>query len=86
MSHNDVNILQALLIGSMDPTFFLEGMETLKNIDYIYCEVNRDEVYENNAFVEELDEFLSQYNMERVETSWDGTIWGDALYVRRNLL
>ena len=65
---------------------FKGGMETLKNIDYIYCEVNRDEVYENNAFVEELDEFLSQYNMERVETSWDGTIWGDALYVRRNLL
>ena len=65
---------------------FKGGIETLKSIDYVYCEVNRDEVYENNVFVEELDEFLSRYNMERVETSWDGQIWGDALYVRKNLL
>jgi FkbM family methyltransferase len=57
--------------------------KTLENIDYVYCEVNRDEVYEGNAYVEELDEFLSQYNMERVETSWEGQIWGDALYIRK---
>jgi len=57
--------------------------ETLKHIDYVYCEVNRDEVYEGNAYVEELDEFLSAYNMERVETSWEGQIWGDALYIRK---
>jgi len=56
--------------------------QTLKNVDYVYCEVNRDEVYEGNAYVEELDEFLSLYNMERVETSWDGEIWGDALYIK----
>jgi len=56
--------------------------ETLNRIDYVYCEVNRDEVYENNAYVEELDEFLSSYNMVRVETDWQGGIWGDALYVR----
>ena len=62
------------------------GKKTLKQVDYVYCEVNRDEVYENNAFVEELDEFLAEYNMERVMTSWEGQIWGDALYVRKNLL
>jgi FkbM family methyltransferase len=60
--------------------------KTLEKVDYVYCEVNRDEVYENNAYVEELDEFLAQYNMERVMTSWEGQIWGDALYVRKNLL
>lgn len=59
------------------------GAETLKNIDYVYCEVNRDEVYENNAYIEELDDYLATYNMERVETDWSGGIWGDALYVRR---
>lgn len=58
--------------------------KTLENVDYVYCEVNRDEVYEGNAYVEELDEFLSQYNMERVETSWDGQIWGDALYIKKS--
>jgi FkbM family methyltransferase len=56
--------------------------ETLKHVDYVYCEVNRDEVYEGNAYVEEIDEFLSAYEMERVETSWEGQIWGDALYIR----
>jgi len=56
--------------------------EILKHVDYVYCEVNRDEVYEGNAYVEELDEFLSSYGMERVETSWDGEIWGDALYLK----
>jgi hypothetical protein len=56
--------------------------ETLKHVDYVYCEVNRDEVYENNAYVEEIDEFLSTYGMERVETSWEGQIWGDALYIK----
>ena len=62
------------------------GTKTLEKVDYVYCEVNRDEVYENNAYVEELDEFLKEYNMERVMTSWEGQIWGDALYVRKNLL
>ena len=59
------------------------GAETLKHVDYVYCEINRDELYEGNAFVEDLDEFLKDYNMERVETDWSGTLWGDALYVRK---
>lgn len=61
------------------------GSKTLDHIDYVYCEVNRDEVYEGNAYVEELDDFLSNYNMVRVETYWQGGIWGDALYVRKSL-
>lgn len=59
------------------------GAETLKHVDYVYCEINRDELYEGNAFVEDLDKFLADYNMERVETDWAGTLWGDALYIRR---
>ena len=59
------------------------GTETLNHIDYVYCEVNRDEVYENNAYIEELDEYLANYDMDRVETVWSGGIWGDALYIRR---
>ena len=56
--------------------------KTLEKVSYVYCEVNRDEVYENNAYVEEIDEFLAQYGMERVETDWEGDIWGDALYIK----
>tara|TARA_B100000131_G_scaffold140773_1_gene137002 strand:- start:80 stop:700 length:621 start_codon:yes stop_codon:yes gene_type:complete len=58
------------------------GRGVLEQIDYVYCEVNRDEVYENNAYVEEIDEFLAEYGMERMETDWAGEIWGDALYIK----
>lgn len=59
--------------------------KTLPHVDYVYCEVNRDEVYENNAFIEQIDEYLSQYNLDRVETDWGGGIWGDALYTKTTL-
>jgi len=63
---------------------FKGGKETLKNIDYIYCEVNRGEMYEGNPMIEELDEYLGEYGFERVETHWpaDYYKWGDALYIK----
>ena len=62
---------------------FKGSTETLKNIDYIYCEVNRGEVYEGNPLVEDLDEFLSEYGFSRVETFWpDDFKWGDAFYIK----
>lgn len=64
----------------------LKGAKTtLNNIDYVYCEVNRDEVYENNAYIEDIDSFLSDYGMKRVETDWAGGIWGDAFYIKESL-
>jgi FkbM family methyltransferase len=57
--------------------------KTLEYIDYVYCEVNRDEVYENNAYIQEIDDFLLEYNMKRVEVSWQGDTWGDALYIKK---
>jgi FkbM family methyltransferase len=59
------------------------SVDILKNIDYIISEVNRDEVYENCAKVEELDQFLNQFNFERNETNWMGGIWGDAFYIKK---
>ena len=63
---------------------FKGAKETLNKIDYIYCEVNRGEVYEGNAFVEEIDEFLTPYGFQRVETKWPETYytWGDAFYIK----
>lgn len=57
---------------------------TLNHIDYIYTEVNRDEVYEGCAKVHQLDEFLTDF--QRVETNWAGGTWGDAWYIRKSLL
>ena len=56
--------------------------KTLKNVNWILSEVNRDEVYENCCRVEEMDEFLSNFGFKRVETNWAGHTWGDALYVK----
>lgn len=56
--------------------------ETLKNVDYILTEVNRDDLYENCAKVKELDTFLQQFAFQRVETNWEGGTWGDAFYLK----
>lgn len=55
--------------------------ETLKHIDIIYTEVNRDEVYAGCARVEQLDAYLTDF--ARVQTDWGGGTWGDAIYVRK---
>ena len=57
--------------------------ETLKNINYILTEVNRDELYENCARVEQLDEFLGRFDFQRLETNWEGETWGDAFYLKQ---
>lgn len=58
--------------------------ETLNNVDYVYCEVNRNEIYEGNAYIEDIDDYLLKYNMKRVETSWwYDSDWGDALYIKK---
>jgi FkbM family methyltransferase len=51
-------------------------------IDYVYTEVNREEVYVGAPMVEEIDDFLSEFRMRRVETRWTPDGWGDAFYVR----
>jgi len=66
-----------ILVGAQD---------VLQQIDYIYMEVNRDETYENNRLVEDIDEFLEKFDFTRVETCWAARTWGDALYVRKTKL
>jgi FkbM family methyltransferase len=61
---------------------FKGAEKTLETIDYIITEVNRDVVYHQCAFVDDLDLYLSKYGFKRVETTWDGHTWGDALYVK----
>lgn len=64
----------------------LKGMsEYLPNVDYIYTEVNSDYIYVGCAIVEEIDDYLKQYGLERVETVWTDEKWGDAFYIRRHV-
>lgn len=59
--------------------------ETLNQVNYVYTEVNRDEVYHGCTMVGELDQLLNEF--ERIETgTWVGGMWSDALYIRRNII
>lgn len=64
---------------------FKGGGSTLNHIDFINTEVNRGEVYENCARVEDLDLFLSKYRFKRLDTTWDGNLWGDAFYAKTSI-
>lgn len=55
----------------------------LKNIDYIYTEVNTGEVYEGNDLLGSLDEYLSTYGFERKEIKMTDAEWGDAFYIKK---
>lgn len=61
----------------------LKGMEAyLEKVDYLYTEVNSEQVYKGCALVTELDEYLKKYGLLRVETKWTNYKWGDAFYIR----
>ena len=65
----------------------LKGMENyLHNVDYLYTEVNSDYVYKDCALITELDEYLIQFGMVRIETIWTEYKWGDAFYIKYNLI
>jgi len=64
--------------------------KTLKEIQYINCEVNCEEVYKEIPLIGEIDNFLSKYNFKRVELIWARSKlkfwkklpWGDAFYLK----
>jgi len=60
--------------------------ETLKHIDLIYTEINRDYTYENNMLIGEMEEFLKPYGFELVEQYWPSPnwSWGDGVFIKKN--
>lgn len=59
----------------------------LKNgIDYIVSEVSREPLYDQSAVIEEIDAFLDEAGFRRMHTVWATDFWGDALYVRRDII
>lgn len=53
-------------------------------VDYVYTEINEDELYVGCARIPDLDAFLAAF--DRVETEMaEGKGWGEALYVRRGV-
>jgi FkbM family methyltransferase len=60
--------------------------EYLANVDYIYTEVNEEEVYGGGALIGEIDDYLSKWEFVRVFTSMVPQKWGDAFFVKKKLL
>lgn len=63
----------------------LKGMEDyLKNVDYIYTEVNSDYVYKDCSLIDEIDNYLDNFGFKRVEVVWyEKCQWGDAFYIKK---
>lgn len=55
---------------------------TLRDVRYVYTEVNREHVYEGCALVSDVDAFLRTHGFARVATRWTEAGWGDAFYIR----
>ena len=58
----------------------------LDNIKYIYTEVNSGEVYESNDLIENIDTFLSDRGFSRAETAMTEFEWGDAFYIKKDII
>jgi FkbM family methyltransferase len=58
----------------------------IAEVKWIYCEVNKAELYEDCCLISEIDEYLSKYSFRRAVTRWTAHNWGDALYENQNLV
>ena len=56
----------------------------LQDVKYIFTEINRNYLYEDNVLISELDDFLKNKGFIRTWTSWRTADmpWGDALYIK----
>jgi FkbM family methyltransferase len=59
---------------------------SISEVKWIYCEVNKAELYEGCCLISEIDEYLSQFGFKRAVTRWTTHKWGDALYENKNLV
>jgi FkbM family methyltransferase len=59
------------------------GPETLRRMDCIVCELNREKTYEDSAGVGDVDAFLDAAGFRRMETYWVSRYWGDGVYLRK---
>jgi hypothetical protein len=58
----------------------------LGSLDYLYIEVNEEELYKGCALITEIDYYVSKYGFERKLTHMTKNKWGDAFYIKSYLL
>jgi FkbM family methyltransferase len=81
---NDVNFINLDIQGV--ELHALKSMEKyLVNIDYIYTEVNTEEVYKNCDKMEDLTKYLSEFGFKLVDARiYNEFGWGDAFYIKQD--
>lgn len=90
--YDDLNIKDVNFLNIDTQGYELEALKgcskILKDIDYIFIEVNRDYLYENNPLVGEIDDFLLDFDLIRVKTKWVSSRipFGDAFYIKKDLV
>lgn len=90
--------LQTLLVNQSPPDLLaldIQGVElraikgygsSVSQVKWIYCEVNKAELYEGCSLITEIDEYLAPLGLIRAVTRWTIHDWGDALYVNTDLV
>ena len=65
----------------------LKSMESyLNNVDYIYTEVNTEEVYKNCDQMSDLTEYLDKHNFRLADARiYKQFGWGDAFYIKNGI-
>ena len=64
----------------------LKGMPNqLKIAEYVYIEVNFEEVYDGCSQLRDIDKFLLKFNLLRVGLRKTDKGWGDAIYAKNNI-
>lgn len=58
----------------------------IENFDYVYSEINTASLYEGCVLLPELEDYLAFHGFIRRETNMTPYEWGDALWVRRELI
>ena len=82
ISNNFANFLNIDIQGA--ELLALKGMNVLlNNFDYLYLEINEEELYQNCNLVSEIDEYVAKYGFTRIETKMTEYKWGDAFYMRK---
>lgn len=76
---NGINYLSMDIQGA--ELLALKGMgKLLDQFNWVYIEVNREFVYENNGLVKDVDRYLSDFGFKPLEEKWTKANWGDKFY------
>lgn len=62
------------------------GIETFKDADALWLEVSLGGLYKNDCSINELSEFLAPFGFYPVYVVIGSTLWGDALFVKKETL